>query len=84
MVRNGARCERDKESGDEIGMKSMQGRLREHIEFHDAIDSHKSEAAFLREVLEFVQDIERELNRLEEKEFGSYRRSVQAMSEAMG
>ena len=50
-------------------MKSMVQRIDEHIEFHEAIDSHKSDAAFLREVKEYIDDIDAELNRLEAKEF---------------
>ena len=47
----------------------MVQRIDEYIEFHEAIDSHKSDAAFLREVKEYIDDIDGELNRLEAKEF---------------
>jgi len=50
-------------------LKSMLQRIDEHIEFHEAIDSHKSDAAFLREIKEYIEDIESELDRLESKEF---------------
>lgn len=38
-------------------MKSMLQRIEEHIEFHEAIDSHKSDAAFLREIKKHIEFI---------------------------
>jgi hypothetical protein len=46
-------------------------RLDEHIEFHEAIDSHKSDTAFLRAVKEYVQSLESQLNRFVKQELNS-------------
>lgn len=37
----------------------MLKRINEHIEFHEAIDSHKSDVAFLNEVKAYIEELER-------------------------
>jgi len=37
-------------------------RIEEHIEFHKAIDSHKSDVAFLEEVKLYIQQLQEELD----------------------
>lgn len=64
-------------------MQSMQQRLADHIEFHEAIDSHKSEAAFLKAVLKHVQNLEQECDRLNAKSSPSYKEHVCGFNRAM-
>jgi hypothetical protein len=45
-------------------MKNMIGRIDEHIEHHDMIDSHKSDAGFLREVKQYILNMEVKIDNL--------------------
>lgn len=45
-------------------MGHMINRINDHIEFHEAVDSHKSDVAFLKKVKEHLIELE---EKLEEK-----------------
>lgn len=42
----------------------MIDRIKEHLEFHEAIDTHKSDTAFFRELLRWAQQLELENEQL--------------------